>query len=365
MTVMWGNRLINDRGMTMDKKIYWSILAALATVGAVIFTALLMAPFAEPLAWALIIGIATYPYYRKIADRFSSRPGRSAALMVAVITFCIILPAAGLVLAIAQNAADLYNQSQQIFHTAGRTGISAFSRFPLPDRILALMHRYGVDISGHAAEIASAVSKFMVNAATGAAANIARFVLTLVMAIFVLFFVYRDGEKIVNAGVSRFAGNAPAVRHYLSEISITTTAVAIGTILTCLVQGALAGVGYFFAGIQAPVLCGILTAIAALVPVVGTAIVWAPLAAYLAITGAYLQAILLAVWCIIFVGLADNVIRPLTIGAKSNIPTLAVILGAIGGAALIGLLGLFIGPIVFALLVSVWRDLTTEPRTET
>jgi len=348
----------------MDMRIYWSILAAFATLVAVIFTALLMAPFAEPLAWALIIGIATYPYYRKITGRFPSRPGRTAAVMVAIITFCIILPAAGLVLAIAQNAAELYNQSQQAFHFAGRSGISAFSRFPLADHVVSLMNRFGIDISGHAVEVASAVSKFMVNAATGAAANIARFVLTLVMAIFVLYFVYRDGERIVEAGVNRFAGNTRAVRHYISEISITTSAVAVGTILTCLVQGALAGVGYFFAGIQAPILCGILTAIAALVPVIGTAIVWVPLAAYLAITGAYLKAALLAAWCIVFVGLADNVIRPLTIGAKSNIPTLAIILGAIGGASVMGLLGLIIGPIVFAVLVTVWRDVTTRPGIE-
>lgn len=345
----------------MDIKIYWSILAALMTAAAIIFVALLMTPFAEPLAWALIIGIATYPYYKKIAGRFPSHPNRSAALMVAIITFCIILPAAGLVLAIAQNAADLYNQSQQIFHYAGRTGVSAFSRFPLADHIISFMNRFGINISGHAAEVASAISKFMVNAATGAATNIARFILTLVMAIFVLYFVYRDGERIVDAGVNRFAGNARAVRHYLSEISVTTTAVAIGTILTCLVQGAIAGTGYFIAGLPAPILCGILTAIAALVPIIGTAIVWVPLAAFLAITGAYLKAILLAVWCIVFVGLADNVIRPLTIGAKSKIPTLAIILGAIGGASVIGLLGLIVGPIVFAVLVTVWRDVTAQP----
>lgn len=345
----------------MDMKIYWSILAALATAAAVVFMAMLMAPFAEPLAWALIIGIATYPYYKKIAGRFPSHPNRSAMLMVAIITFCIILPAAGLVLAIAQNAAGLYHQSQQIFHIAGRTGISAISRFPLADRIISLMDRFGVDITGHAAELAATVSKLMVNAATGAATNIARFFLTLVMAIFVLYFVYRDGERIVDAGVNRFAGNVCAVRHYLSEISVTTTAVAIGTILTCLVQGTLAGLGYFFAGLPAPILCGILTAIAALVPVVGTAIVWVPLAAYLAITGAYLKAVLLAVWCIVFVGIADNVIRPLTIGAKSNIPTLAIILGAIGGASVMGLLGLIVGPIFFAILVTVWRDVTMKP----
>jgi predicted PurR-regulated permease PerM len=191
--------------------------------------------------------------------------------------------------------------------------------------------------------------------------NVAQFMLTLAMAIFILFFIYRDGARIVDAGVRRFASNPATLRHYLSSVRATTTAVVVGTLLTCLVQGALAGVGYFFAGVPAPVLFGLLTAVGALVPVVGTALVWVPLVAYLALTGSYLNAGLLAGWCAIFVGISDNAIRPLTIGARSNIPTLAVVLGAIGGAATLGLLGLIVGPIIFAVLATLWRDVTAEP----
>jgi predicted PurR-regulated permease PerM len=148
------------------------------------------------------------------------------------------------------------------------------------------------------------------------------------------------------------------VLRYLSEIRATTTAVTVGTIFTCLVQGTSAGLGYFVAGVPAPVLCGALTALAALVPVVGTGIVWVPLAALIAVNGAYLKAGLLALWCIFFVGLADNAIRPLAIGAKSNIPVPAIVLGAIGGVFALGILGLILGPVLFAILITVWRDVT-------
>jgi predicted PurR-regulated permease PerM len=83
-----------------------------------------------------------------------------------------------------------------------------------------------------------------------------------------------------------------------------------------------------------------------------------PLVALVAINGAYLKALLLAVWCIFFVGLADNAIRPLAIGATSNIPVTAIVLGAICGVYALGVLGLILGPVLFAILFTVWRDVT-------
>jgi predicted PurR-regulated permease PerM len=83
-----------------------------------------------------------------------------------------------------------------------------------------------------------------------------------------------------------------------------------------------------------------------------------PLVVLVAINGAYLKAGLLALWCIFFVGLADNAIRPLAIGAKSNIPIPAIVLGAICGVFVLGILGLILGPVLFAILITVWRDVT-------
>ena len=147
----------------------------------------------------------------------------------------------------------------------------------------------------------------------------------------------------------------------MAEIRSITTSVTVGTIFTCCVQGVTAGLGYYVADVPAPIFCGALTAVAALVPVVGTGIVWVPLTALVAFGGdphAYRNAILLAIWCIVFVGLADNAIRPLAIGATSDISALAIVLGAICGVFTMGLLGLILGPVVFAILFTIWNETT-------
>ena len=345
---------------TMDKKIYLSIMAALATGAAVWLFALLAAPIAKPLAWALIIGISTLPHHDRMARKFPGHPARSAGLMVLAITLCFILPVAALIVMVAQNAADWYTEAGRLVLAFTTTGAGALNHFPFANEIITLGERFGIDLSGFGAKLVAGASGYLLDVATNTAINLGGLLFTLAVALFILFFIYRDGERIVSAGIIRFAANQDKARYYFSEIRATTTAVTVGTIFTCLVQGATAGIGYFVAGVPAPVLCGALTALAALVPVVGTGIIWVPLAALLAINGAYLKAGLLALWSVFFVGLADNAIRPLAIGAKSNIPVPAIVLGAICGVFALGFLGLIMGPVLFAILITVWRDVTGD-----
>ncbi|MBV5340061.1 MAG: AI-2E family transporter [Deltaproteobacteria bacterium] len=349
----------------MDKKIYLSIMAAIATAAAVWLFALLAVPIAKPLAWALIIGIATLPHHDRLTGKFPGHPDRTAGMMVLAITVCFILPVAAVIITVVQNAAEWYAEGERLVLAFTTTGAGTLSRFPFAGEIISMGERFGINLSAIGAKLAGGASGYLLDLATNTAINLWDLLFTLAVALFILFFIYRDGEKIVSVAIARFAPNQEKAHHYYSEICATTTAVTVGTILTCLVQGATAGIGYFFAGVPAPVLCGALTALAAILPVVGTAIIWVPLAALIAINGAYLKAILLAIWCVFFVGLADNAIRPLAIGAKSNIPTTAIVLGAIGGVFALGILGLILGPVLFAILATVWRDITgTEPLTE-
>lgn len=341
-------------------------MAAIATAAAVWLFALLAAPVAKPLAWALIIGIATLPHHDRLARKFPGHPDRAAGVMVLAITVCFILPVAALVVMVVQNAADWYSEGERLVLAFKTTGAATLSHFPFISKIAALGDRFSIDLAGIGATLAAGASGYILDAARNTALNLGELLFTLAVALFILFFIYRDGERIVSVAIARFATDQDTARRYFSEIRATTTAVTVGTILTCVVQGITAGLGYFAAGVPAPVLCGALTALVALVPVVGTAIVWVPLAALVAINGAYLKALLLAIWCLFFVGLADNAIRPLAIGAKSNIPTTAVVLGAICGVITLGVLGLILGPVLFAILITVWRDATdadqsTEP----
>lgn len=342
----------------MDKKIYLSILAALATAVAVWLFALLATPIAKPLAWALIIGIATLPHHDRLARKFPDHRDRSAGVMVFAITVCFILPVAALIVMVAQNAADMYTEGKRLIMAFTETGAGTLSYVPFSNEITSLGKKFGIDLSGLGAKLADGASGYLLDVTTNTAKNLGELLFTLAVALFMLFFIYRDGERIMSATITRFATDQDRARRYLSEIRATTTAVTVGTIFTCLVQGVTAGLGYYVAGVPAPVLCGALTAIAALVPVVGTGIIWVPLTALIAINGAYLTALLLALWCVFFVGLADNAIRPLAIGANSNIPVPAIVLGAICGVFALGILGLILGPVLFAVLVTVWRDAT-------
>jgi predicted PurR-regulated permease PerM len=337
----------------MDKKTYLSILAALATATAIVLFALLAAPVAKPIAWALIIGIATMPHHNRLLRWFPGHPSRCAGLMVLAVTVCFILPTTALIVTATTNAADWYKQVQQFVTSVAKSGSDTFSHLPLFGKVASLGDKFGIDLAGAGAKIATGASSFILNAATETAKNLLDLLFTLAVGLFILFFVYRDGERVVSALIDKFATNRRKAHRYVSEIRSITTAVTVGTVFTCAIQGVTAGLGYYVAGVPAPVFCGALTAIAALVPVVGTGVVWVPLALMVAFNGAYLKAGLLALWCIIFVGLADNAIRPLAIGAASDIPVLAIVLGAICGVVTMGLLGLILGPVLFAVLMSI------------
>src|SRR5690242_16660770 len=111
----------------MDKRIYLSILAAIATSAAVWLVALLAAPFARPLAWALIIGIATIPHHQRLATLFPNRPGRAAGLMVCGVILCIILPVTAVIVMIAENADDWYREVERLVQAFSATGTSGLS----------------------------------------------------------------------------------------------------------------------------------------------------------------------------------------------------------------------------------------------
>jgi len=345
----------------MDVRIYLSIIAALATAVAAGALAFLAAPFAYPLAWALIVGVATMPHYRRLHKRIGHRSLLSATLMTLIIILCLILPLAGVVFLIEQNAADWLKESEQLFNSlTSLKGGTFLKRLPYARPVIALAAKVGIDITGHVAKLAAGISHYLLDAATSAVKNLAGLLFALAVMLFILFFIYLDGDAVIAAGLRRCTAHRQKVLYYLSEIGSTTSAVVVGTLFTSLVQGALAGIGYYVAGTPLAILCGVLTAAAGLLPVVGSAIVWIPLVIFLALHGAYLKAVLLFFWClIVVVAITDNIIRPLAVGAKGGkIPALAVVLGAVGGVMTLGVLGLLAGPIAFTVVVLVWRDIT-------
>jgi predicted PurR-regulated permease PerM len=180
------------------------------------------------------------------------------------------------------------------------------------------------------------------------------------LAVLTVLFVYRDGDALlaqVRRVMQRFVG--ARAHGYLDAIGATTKAVLYGLVLTALAQGTLAGLGYWAAGLDAPVLLGAFTALIALIPF-GTPFVWGSLGVWLLFTGHTIEGIGLLLWGALVVSWVDNLIRPLVISSASQIPFLLVMFGVLGGLAAFGLVGMFVGPVIVAVLMAVWREWLEE-----
>jgi Ca2+-transporting ATPase len=185
--------------------------------------------------------------------------------------------------------------------------------------------------------------------------NIGRNMMKLGVILVTVFFCFRDGDKAVGQlqlGLVQFLGKYQHV--YLQAAGNTTRAVVYGLVLAALGQGVLAGLGYAVAGVQAPVLFGAVTALFAMVPM-GATLVWLPLSVMLLLTGQPWQGAGLLLWGVLAVSTVDNVIRPLVISGAGRIPFLVVLFGVLGGLTTFGAIGLFLGPVILAVLLSVWQ----------
>jgi predicted PurR-regulated permease PerM len=179
--------------------------------------------------------------------------------------------------------------------------------------------------------------------------------MSFLLMLFVLFFMLRDGPRIAQAFVRMLPIETHLRGKLWRHLIDVTRAVFMGIGLTALVQGTLLGIGFAIAGLPSPLVFGVLGVLFALVPMVGTTIVWVPAALWLLSQDQPYYAIFMVAWGVVVVGAVDNVLRPILISGRSEVPTLAVFIGVMGGLSAFGFIGLFLGPIVLGLLVALFR----------
>ena len=178
--------------------------------------------------------------------------------------------------------------------------------------------------------------------------------------LYVTYFLLRDGERIGGA-IKRALPLAPVVVERLADKFVAVVRATIkGSGVVALVQGALGAATFAIVGLPAALLWGLLMAVAALLPAIGPAIVWAPVAVYLLATGAIWQAVVVLASGIVVIGLADNLLRPMLVGRDTGIPDWLVLVTTLGGIDLFGLSGLVVGPLAGALFITGWQIFTEQ-----
>jgi predicted PurR-regulated permease PerM len=318
-------------------------------------------PLWQPMVWAALIGALLAPMTARLSRRLGHRPRVAAGLMTVGVVLLVLLPLIGIGGAVAAQASQLVGKFDT---TALRSTELDLSQFPvLAKPLLWLEATAGVSLSQIEAWIVTGARRMLeVVAASGgsvflgAVGTLVNFILML----FVLFFVLRDGPGFAGA-VVRMLPIEPSLRGKLWRHLIEVTrAVFMGIGLTALVQGVLLGIGIALSGLPSPLVFGVLGALFALVPVVGTSVIWLPASLWLALQGQPGHALFMAGWGIIVVGSVDNFLRPILISGRVEVPTLAVFIGVMGGLSAFGFVGLFLGPIVLGLLVALFRFTTEE-----
>ncbi|MDP9129387.1 MAG: AI-2E family transporter, partial [Candidatus Binatota bacterium] len=209
---------------------------------------------------------------------------------------------------------------------------------------------FKIDWKGGLVQGAQASSAFMVGQVKGVAQNVLLFMVNFVVALFTLFFLLRDGADFLQRLQRLLPMDQEHQERLLKNVVDAVVAVVHGSIVVATVQGLLAGLAYWATGVPFSLLWGVVTGFFALLPVGGSALVSIPAAIYLFLQGENVRGIILLVWCLGFVGMVDNILKPLLIGNRLGLPVLLLFFGILGGLSLFGAVGIIIGPALFALL---------------
>lgn len=318
--------------------------------------ALILKPFASPLLWGFLLAFMLQPLNRKLLSKGRS-PGLAAGLLTALTFLVVAGPVSLFALVFVRQATDLLARFQAEAHDKKLPALELFLQF---SPVRAVLERVGEFTSLKEQEIIAAAENAAQNllqevAAVSGSVLLGTFnvIANFGLAMFLLFFFLRDGKGMLERGV-RLIPMTPARKEELGQtLGGVTRAVVLGTLVTALVQGTLLGIGFAIAGLPSPLVFGALGAVASLIPIVGTALVWIPAVISLFAQGQTGWAIFLGIWCVVLVGGSDNVVRPLIISGRSNASTLLVFVGLLGGVGVFGFAGIFMGPLILTLVATL------------
>jgi predicted PurR-regulated permease PerM len=308
------------------------------------------------MAWAGIFAFVTWPLYARLARAAPGMRNLTALVMTIALAAAFVVPVIWLVLMLKEDVWLAYLMLRDEY---------SIDKLRLPDFVMAipwlgeqlqtLLDTLAGDHETLRRQVLIWVEPWLGQIGT-IAGNVTQVVANMALALVTVFFCYRDGAVLAQQSrqvLGLFVG--PRAQRYVNAIGDTTKAVVYGIVLTALAQGTLAGLGYWVAGVRASALLGGVTALVALVPF-GTPFVWGSVGLWLIVTGHTTAGIGLLLWGALVVSAIDNFIRPIVISSATRIPFLFVMFGVIGGLIAFGAVGLFLGPVILAVLLALWHE---------
>jgi predicted PurR-regulated permease PerM len=320
---------------------------------------LIFKPFIFPALWAGLMAHWAFPLHLRLSKFLGGNESLSAAILTAVALGMVVVPLVIMGLLLAREAGAAEEEIRAWIAAGGfQTLLDQVAAIPLIGGWLKTLFS-NTDIQQSAAEGAKGLSQFLVGQMGGLMKNAVVLVADFFIMLLVLFFLFKDGRRWLTVLYELIPMDQSHKHKIITRLDQTIRAVVKGMLVTAIIQGVLAGLAYLVLGVPFPVVLTAITIVLAPIPLGGTALVWAPVAAYLFWTGATGKAMMMFAWGIGVVSTIDQVLRPWLIGQQVQIPILPLVLSVLGGLALYGMLGLFVGPILVSLLmtaVQIYRE---------
>lgn len=324
--------------------------------------AVIVYPFAQPLLWAALVAIMFQPLYRNLLRRLRGRRNPAAGLSLLVIFFVVMVPAAWV-------ASMVLEQALVLVATLQQQPLDLAALFDAVYTNLPNVAQEAVDRSGWAdiamvqtrlQELLTESAGMIATQAVSIGSGALGFLLSFGVGLYVMFFLLRDGERIGRTvlcavPVERSIADRLAAR-FLGIVRATIK----GTGVVAVVQGVLGTVTLMIAGVPSALLFGVIMAIFALVPVIGSGAVWVPAGIWLLISGETWQGLFVLLTGFFVISSADNVLRPILVGRDTGIPDWIILITTLGGISLVGFSGIVLGPLVAGLFLASWSILREQ-----
>jgi predicted PurR-regulated permease PerM len=317
-----------------------------ATAVAIVLCYLLVRPFLPALAWALAFAVVAHPLH-EWTERRLGRPNLTAGLAVLMVALVLVVPT---IFVTHQVFAEVSRSVDAIRPGAnGGEWLAALRKNPPIARLL--------DVLGSVVDLRQEFERLGTAAAAGAKSLVAGSVwglVQLLVALFVLFYFFRDRPLVLRALRSLVPLSDSETDEIFRRVEDTVYATIFGTVAVALVQGTLGGLIFWAFGLPAPLLWGLVMFVVSVVPVLGAFVVWGPVAAYLALQGEWVKAIILTAWGSVVIGLIDNLLYPILVGHRLRLHTVPVFFAIVGGLVVFGASGIVVGPVILAVTMALW-----------
>ena len=313
-------------------------------------------PFLKPLLLGALLAGLFHPLYRWITRVLGGRQSLGAAVTLLVLLVLGLGPLSVFLGIVVQQALTVSDQAipwlSQHLGAASTYNVHEWlvRRFPSLAEYMPSQEQ----LLQNVATAAKTAGAFLVTFASRMTATTAAFLLNLFVMLYAMFFFFKDGHKILERIFYYLPLNDEDETRMLVRFTSITRATVKGTLVIGAIQGALAGVAFWVAGIDGAALWGTVMTILSIIPGIGAPLVWVPVVIVLFLNGQYLTATLLLVWCAAVVGTIDNFLRPVLVGRDAKMPDLLILIGTLGGLFLFGPMGFIVGPIICGLFLTVW-----------